>query len=87
MKNTRFYCYWRGFPANGGLVGDTVKRATGRGTDGSVDEFTDVLKESTGVTWADIVRKGVDVGSERNSRANKNVVSRDHSLETIPLTK
>jgi hypothetical protein len=68
-------------------VGDTVKRATGRGTDGTVDEFTDVLKDGTGVTWADIVRKGADVGSEGNSRANKNVVSRDHSLETIPLTK
>ncbi len=65
-----------------------MRRAAGRGTDGADDdEITDVLNKSTGVTWADVVRKGVDVSDWRNNRANKIVVSRDHSLETIPLTK
>jgi hypothetical protein len=66
-----------------------VKRADGRGTDGPdyEEEITDVLKEGTRATWADVVRKGVGAGSERIRRANKNVVSRDHSLETIPLAK
>ena len=69
-------------------VGGAVKRADGRGTDGTdYEKITDVLKESTRATWADVVRKGADAGSERIRRANKNVVSRDHSLETIPLAK
>jgi hypothetical protein len=69
-------------------VGGTEKRANGRGTDGpDCEEITDLLEESTGGTWADVVRKGVDRNSERMRRANKDVVSGDHSLETIPLMK
>ena len=69
-------------------VGSTVERAAGRGTDGTDDdEITDVLNNSTGLTWADVVKKGVDAGDWQNSKAIKIVVSRDHSLETIPLTK
>ena len=65
-----------------------MKRATGRGTDGTDDdEFTDVLEMSTRVTWADVVKKGVDVSNGRDSGANKIVGWRDHSLETIPFTK
>ena len=65
-----------------------MERAAGRGTDGTdADEITDVLNKSTGATWADVVKKGVDKDDWRNSGANKIVVSRDHSLETIPLMK
>ena len=68
--------------------GGTEKRANGRGTDGpDCEEITDLLEESTGGTWADVVRKGVDKNSKRMRRANKDVVSGDHSLKTIPLTK
>ncbi len=56
-------------------------------TGGQRGQITDVLKLSTKVTWADVVRKGEDTNNERRTRFTKNIDSRDHSLETIPLTK
>ncbi len=43
------------------------------------DTSTNVLNKSTRVTWSDVVKKGLDSANVKD----KNVVSRDHSLETI----
>ena len=65
-----------------------MKRAAGRGTDGTDDdEITDVLNKNTGVTWADVVKKGVDVGDWRNSRANKIVVSKRSFYRNNPVIR
>ena len=49
-------------------VGSTMKRADGRGTDGPDAEVTEdvlVLKNSAGLSWADVARKGAVSESER----------------------
>ena len=42
--------------------------------------FTDVLKENTKITWIEVVKKG---RMKKDKKAEKSVVSRGHSLETI----
>ena len=54
--------------------------ATGHNVDSTL---TNMLDGSTGVTWADVVKGEQSKDSRRERRPTKNVVLRDHSLETI----
>ena len=48
---------------------DIRMEANASGTTGNIDStIADVLKTNTNVTWADVVKKGLDTSGERKSK-------------------